>query len=192
MPTGARRWAALVLTLARPTVSISSTPRDAVVATAPLPWALARDWRRLTMTRSGRKGDLEEIFEILVTSYRQRGGALPSEGDLCWRPATDVYETEDAFVVQLDLAGMDPTQIEVICDGEQLMVRGIRGESSGAGRKHFHTMEINVGPFVRRVPLPAGVDATSATARYQGGFLSVTFRKGEPREPRRRQIAVDR
>ena len=40
-------------------------------------------------------GDLEEIFEILVTSYSQKGGALPGEGDLCWRPATDVYETEE-------------------------------------------------------------------------------------------------
>ena len=144
------------------------------------------------MSRSGRKGDLEEIFEILVTSYSQKGGALPAEGDLCWRPATDVYETEDSFVVQLDLAGMDAAQIEVVCDGQHLVVRGIRSEPAEPGRRHFHTMEINVGPFVRRVPVLPGVDPASATARYRGGFLYVTFRKGEPREVRRRQIAVDR
>ena len=45
------------------------------------------------MTKKGRMGDLEEIFEILVTSYAQKGGVIPGEGDLCWRPATDAYET---------------------------------------------------------------------------------------------------
>ncbi|HOX26549.1 MAG TPA: Hsp20/alpha crystallin family protein [Candidatus Krumholzibacteria bacterium] len=144
------------------------------------------------MARPGRKSELEEIFEILVTSYSQKGGAVPAEGDLCWRPATDVYETEASLVIQMDLAGMDPAQIEVICDGQCLVVRGIRPESSQPGRKHFHTMEINVGPFVRRVPLLVDIDPTSATARYRGGFLYVTFRKGEPQPVQRRQIEVDR
>jgi len=144
------------------------------------------------MTRFGRKGELEEIFEILVTSYSQKGGALPAEGDLCWRPATDVYETESTFVVQMDLAGMDPAQIEVICDGTSLVVRGIRPESAQPGRKHFHTMEINVGPFVRRVPILGDVDAASATARYRGGFQYVTVRKGASPAAPRRQSSVDR
>ena len=46
------------------------------------------------MERNGKPGDLEEIFEILVTSYSQRGGAVPGEADLCWRPAADAYETQ--------------------------------------------------------------------------------------------------
>jgi HSP20 family protein len=144
------------------------------------------------MARSGRRDDLEEIFEILVTSYAQKRGARPAEGDLCWRPATDVYETEDQFVVQMELAGLDPATIEVVCEANDLVVRGQREESADPGRKHFHTMEINVGPFVRRVPILAEVDPASATARYRGGFLFVTFRKGAPRQQRRRQIAVDR
>ena len=144
------------------------------------------------MKRPDHGGDLEEIFEILVTAYSQKGGAVPTEGDLCWRPATDAYETEDAFVVKLDLAGMDPTHIDVVCDGDTLLVRGIRPDVSGPGKKHFHKMEINVGPFVRRIDLAPGVDPGSAEARYRSGFLTVTFRKGKPRGGRRRQIAVDR
>ncbi len=62
------------------------------------------------MKNPDRRGDLEEIFEILVTSYAQKGGAVPLEGDLCWRPATDAYETEDEFVVQMDLAGWTPSR----------------------------------------------------------------------------------
>jgi HSP20 family protein len=144
------------------------------------------------MTDRDRMGDLEEIFEILVTSYGRRGGAVPTEGDLCWRPATDAYETDDGFVVQMELAGMDPTRIEVLTDGRSLLVRGIRNDVTESGKKHFHNMEINVGPFVRRIPLTMAVDPESAVARYQGGFLYVTFRKGAPRQEGRRRIDVDR
>lgn len=143
------------------------------------------------MSRSGRRGNPDELFEILVTSYGQKAGAV-ADSDLCWRPATDVYETEEEFVVQMELAGLDPSRIQVDIDGQTLVVRGVRRESADPGRRHFHTMEINVGPFVRRVPVIDGVDLDSAMARYRGGFLFITFRKGEPRVSRRRKIVIDR
>lgn len=144
------------------------------------------------MKRAGRRGDLEEIFEVLVTTYGQKGGALPADGDLCWRPATDVYETDTEFVIQMDLAGMDPSQIAVAFDGQALVIRGIRDESADPGAKHFHTMEISVGPFVRRIPVIDGLDPDSATACYRGGFLFVTLRRGKPRPVVRRRIDIDR
>lgn len=142
------------------------------------------------MTKKGRMGDLEELFEILVTSYAQKGGAIPSEGDLCWKPATDAYETPDTFVVQFDLAGLDPSQIEVLTDEHSLLVRGIRRESSGEGKKHFHKMEISMGPFSRRVPISVDVDLSSAKATYRNGFLFVIFRKGTGPGTDRRQIEI--
>jgi len=144
------------------------------------------------MVKKGRMGDLEELFEILVTSYAQKGGVIPPEGDLCWKPATDAYETPETFVVQFDLAGLDPTQIEVLTDEHSLLVRGIRRESSGAGKKHFHKMEISVGPFARRVPIAVDVDPASATAVYRNGFLFVTFRKGTGKGSNQRQIEINR
>jgi HSP20 family protein len=144
------------------------------------------------MSRPDKPGELEEIFEILVTSYAQKGGAVPGESDLCWRPATDAYETEDSFIVQVDLAGMDPAQIEVLADEAGVLVRGIRPDASGPGKKHFHKMEISVGPFARRVPITVPVDPSSANARYKAGFLYVTFRKGRGGETDRRQIDIER
>ena len=144
------------------------------------------------MSKRERAGDLEGIFEILVTSYAQKGGVIPGESDMCWRPATDAYETDEHFIVQVDLAGMDPAQIEVLADKKSLVVRGIRQESSVPGKKHFHKMEINVGPFVRKVAITVDVVASSATARYRSGFLYVTFDKGTDREGNKRQITIDR
>lgn len=144
------------------------------------------------MGSKDRPGEMEEIFEILVTAYAQKGGAVPGESDLCWRPATDAWETDDEFIVQMDLAGMDPSRIEVLADEKSLLVRGIRPESSGPGKKHFHKMEISVGPFARRVSITVPIDIASATARYRGGFLYVSFRKGGAGRGDRRQIAIER
>ena len=144
------------------------------------------------MSRRDRMGEAEEIFEILVTSYVQRGGGVPSDAELCWRPATDAYETEDTFVVQMDLAGMDPAGIEILADARSLLVRGIRQDTTVPGKKHFHEMEISVGPFARRVSLNVPVDPGSARAVYRNGFLYVTFAKGSGRGADGRQIAIDR
>ena len=144
------------------------------------------------MSKPDRMGDLEAIFEILVTSYAHKDGSIPAEGSLCWRPATDAYETDEYFVVQMDLAGLDPSQIEVLADKESLLVRGIRQEATNEGKKHFHKMEIRVGPFARRVPLTMEVDPTSAEARYRNGFLYVTFKKGSGPNRNQSHIAINR
>ncbi|MFH2053389.1 MAG: Hsp20/alpha crystallin family protein [bacterium] len=143
------------------------------------------------MSKPERPGDLEEIFEILVTSYSQRSGSLPGETELSWRPAADAYETQDAFIVQIELAGLDPARIEVLADTQSLVVRGIRQDASVPGKKHFHEMEISVGPFARKIPLIPGVDPASAQARYRNGFLFVTFAKRPGPAADQRNIAVD-
>jgi len=143
------------------------------------------------MSKPDKLGDLEEIFEILVTSYTQRGGTAPRETEMCWRPPTDAYETADTFVVQIELAGLDPAQIQILADQESLTVRGVRQDISPPGKKHFHEMEISVGPYARRVPLIPGVDPNSAVAHYRNGFLYITFKKGSADHQVSRRIAVD-
>lgn len=138
--------------------------------------------------RSGRPGD--DFFEILVTRFRGVP-AVGSGDDLNWQPATDVYETEDSFVVQMDLAGMDPSSIEVLSDGETLLVRGSRRDIAPPGKKHYFTMEISVGPFARRVTIPVAVKPETAEARYRSGFLFVSFARGDaPAGGDRRRIEV--
>lgn len=144
--------------------------------------------REQALGGSGRPGG--DFFEILVTRYRGGQGAGKSD-DLNWQPATDVYETEDAFVVQMDLAGMDPTSIEVLADAEMMLVRGTRRDIAPPGKKHYFTMEISVGPFARRVAFPVAVRPETAEARYRGGFLFVSFRRGDaPAATDRRRIEV--
>lgn len=143
------------------------------------------------MVKKPLSGQLDDIFEILVASYAQKGGGVPSEGELCWHPATDAFETEDSFVVMMDLAGMDPSRIEVLADQHSLLVRGMRPETPTTGKKHYHKMEISIGPFSRKVPLSVAVDPNGATAVYRNGFLVVTFQRGSTKSTEKRNIDIN-
>jgi HSP20 family protein len=134
--------------------------------------------------------DQEDFFELFFSSSGGRNKAIKMEGGLGWRPATDVFETEEEFVVQVDLAGMDRRRIEVFVDEDFITFRGTRSQISPAGKKHYHKMEIMVGPFERHVRIPPNVDTTTAVARYREGFLFVHMRRGEGRCPSRSDIAV--
>jgi len=97
-------------------------------------------------------------------------------GSLKWKPPTDVYETEEAVVVHMDIAGMNSGDFHVeLADG----ILTISGErlARREGKRHYHAMEIQIGPFERRLRLPAPVDPDSVHANYAAGFLEVRLQK---------------
>ena len=97
-----------------------------------------------------------------------------------WKPPTDVYETATDIVVYMDIAGMRPEDFTVeIADGI-LTIAGERQPQS-EGKRHYHAMEVQVGPFERRLRLPVPVDPTSLAAIYEHGFLEVRLTKMPPR-----------
>jgi HSP20 family protein len=91
-----------------------------------------------------------------------------------FRPAVDVYRAEDplAFTVVVELAGVNPEDVEVATVGSTLVIRGVRRR--GRHERVVH-MEVDYGPFERRVLLPDAVDAEAAQATYHHGLLVVTL-----------------
>lgn len=135
--------------------------------------------------------DGDDIFEMFFGGQTAANRPIGMQGDIGWRPATDVYETEGEFIVQVDLAGMQRADIEVYVDEDFLVLRGTRKNIAPSGKKHFHKMEILVGPFERHVRIPDGIDSTQARARYHAGFLFVSLKKGVGRTQERRSVEIE-
>jgi HSP20 family protein len=93
-----------------------------------------------------------------------------------WRPRADVYETDQELVVQLDIAGMRADEFQVELADGVLTITGER-RARGEGKRHYHAMEVQIGPFERRLRLPVAVDAESLRATYEDGFLEVRLTK---------------
>jgi HSP20 family protein len=105
-----------------------------------------------------------------------------------WTPAVDMYETDAALVVLLDLAGVDPERTEVHAEPHLLRIRGLRRERHAAGgdeqSRAYHALEIPYGRFERSVRLPPGLDTGAAQANYRDGLLEIVLPKRAPHEVR--------
>jgi HSP20 family protein len=96
-----------------------------------------------------------------------------------WSPPTDVYETEQAIVVRVEIAGMREEDFEVALENGMLLIAGSRPDKPE--RRAYHQMEIRFGRFLTAVGLSAAVDVDASRAEYADGFLTVTLPKEGPR-----------
>ncbi len=90
-----------------------------------------------------------------------------------WVPNTDVYATDDGLVVKVELAGMRREDLELVVEGNRLLIAGQRPDGCRAPGCKFLVMEINYGAFECVIEIPAGYDLSQARAAYQNGFLRV-------------------
>lgn len=94
-----------------------------------------------------------------------------------WRPSVNVYGTDDAFVVCVDLAGMQQGDFDVTVQQNTLVIKGTRPRPAPPGEGEFrvHLMEINAGDFCRFVDIPASVQQAKISAEYINGILRITL-----------------
>ena len=106
---------------------------------------------------------IDELWQVPRFSGLRRG----------FRPQVDVVRIEDParFRVAIELPGVDPeNDLSVYADATTLVVAGER-KREGGGR-YFH-MEIEYGPFQRRIEFGEQVDPSGATAHYDRGLLTI-------------------
>jgi HSP20 family protein len=96
-----------------------------------------------------------------------------------WQPATNVYETRDAYYICVELAGVPREQIDVECiDHQRITIGGQRAQprpKDVEGPLSIHAMEVDEGPFWREIDLPEPIDADRLEATYSEGYLWITL-----------------
>lgn len=97
-----------------------------------------------------------------------------------FRPPTDVFETKDAVIVRVEIAGMQEEDFTISLSGKYLVIRGLRPDT--AERRAYHQMEIVFGEFISEVELPCDVVSEEVTAEYSKGFLRLVLPKIQPRK----------
>jgi len=97
-----------------------------------------------------------------------------------WSPPTDEYETEQAYVVRMEIAGMHEDDFEVSLENNILFITGTRHDQPE--RRAFYQMEIRFGKFSTAVKLPGPVNLENARAEYKDGFLTIILPKTQLNE----------
>lgn len=102
-------------------------------------------------------------------------------------PAADIYETEAALCVVLEIPGAKKEDVTVNLERNVLHVEGRIGFSSYENTEAVYT-EYNVGHYARSFSLGSAVDADSIEARVKDGVLTLTLHKKKEVQPRRIQV----
>ena len=143
---------------------------------------------RLRLEGTGSFGDdMAYLFDNMLRTHRPVN--LPSKG--VWHPPVDVLETEDEYIVILEIAGIRAEDVRLSFDAGQLRIQGLRSEIHHDDKPNYHIMEIDFGPFERTIKLPKDVDAENLSAIYKDGFLEIRLAKRRKSPERTINIKVE-
>ncbi len=125
-------------------------------------------------TRS--QSDMDRMYQDVIAPMRWVVTRRPQ----AWRPPTDVYETDDAIVVRVELAGVNEADLGIELQGRLLVICGARQDPSP--KVAYHQMEIRYGEFRVEVYLHWSINPEGIKAVYTDGFLLVTLPRMQPRK----------
>lgn len=108
--------------------------------------------------------------------------------DFSGQLAVDVYQTEDAVVIESTIAGVRPEDFDVSVTNDVVTIKGIRRHGQSVPDDAYLFRECYWGGFSRRIILPVDVRADRVEATMRDGVLTVTLPKVE--RPRGKTIRV--
>jgi HSP20 family protein len=103
------------------------------------------------------------------------------------QPAANVWERDDAVLVEMEVPGVKSDQVDISVAGGELSVKVTRSEVA-ENVIAYHRRERPIGSFTRVLQLPLEVDANRVEAELHEGVLTITLPKAESAKPRK--IAV--
>ena len=124
--------------------------------------------------------DFDRLFDSVVRGW--------DEVPQVFTPRADVSETEQEYVLDIELAGIRREDVTIEANGKQLVVTGELKDKEREGR--FHRKARRAGKFSYAVTLPRDVDREKIDATLEEGVLTVRVPKSEAAKPRRIEITA--
>lgn len=129
----------------------------------------------------------DEVNRLFASSFSRNEG----DSDLmrgAWSPQVDIFENKDQIVLEAELAGMKPEDVEISIENNVLTLHGERKFEKKDDGDNFHRVERSYGSFTRSFTLPPTVSSEDANAEFENGVLRLTLAKREEAKPRRIEI----
>ena len=96
-----------------------------------------------------------------------------------WLPAADVYQTDDGWIVKVELAGVAAEDVEIEVQGNQLYIAGCRKDRSCVAGVSYHQMEITYSRFEKSLSFPASIDGVELDHMFENGLLIIRLKKAK-------------
>ena len=131
---------------------------------------------------------MNRIFEESFPKSRVFEGPLATG---LWSPAVDIYETDKAIVLKVELPGLSKDDINIEIKDDNLILRGERKFEKDIREENYHRIERSYGKFSRSFSLPGSIDRNKVDATFKDGVLEITIPKAEETKPKQIEIKQD-
>ena len=133
------------------------------------------------------KWDPFRELDLMERSMRRFGMPLLPVPAL---PAADIYETEDEYVVELEVPGYEEKELTIEVFDHMLTVKGEHEATTETKEKTYRLHERLEQEFQRRFELPKVVDTDRLTATFKQGVLELHAPKVEAAVPKKIPVTV--
>lgn len=132
----------------------------------------------------GLQDEMNRLFNLGVS--RSGNGEDIVRG--AWSPSVDIFENQDKIVLEAELAGMKPEDVDISIENNIISLKGERKFEKNEESENYHRVERSYGSFVRSFTLPRTVVSDEAEASFNNGVLTVTLPKREETKARKIEI----
>jgi len=134
--------------------------------------------------------DIDEFFSSLLSDWQQAG--MPDRSvPTGYIPQSETYLDETAFRIKADLPGIDPHDVELTVNDNQLILKGERKTAQEQTNGNRFQREVRYGAFARTFTLPEGVRAEEVQARYHNGVLEITVPLPAAKLPKKVPVQIE-
>ncbi|HZH34778.1 MAG TPA: Hsp20/alpha crystallin family protein [Pyrinomonadaceae bacterium] len=130
----------------------------------------------------------DEVNRLFSSSFSRSGAGEDQMMRGAWNPSVDIFENKDQIVLEAELPGMKPEDVEISIENNVLTLHGERRFEKKDENDNFHRVERSYGSFTRSFTLPPTVTSENASAEFQNGVLKLTLAKREEAKARRIEI----
>ena len=138
----------------------------------------------MTLMRWNPVAEMEAFLRDPFAAPGRRAEAGESLGAADFRPAVDIHEDAEAYVIELELAAVVPEQVQIDLKDGVLSVRGERPRPEFAEGVKRHRSERRHGRFARAFLLPEDADPDAIAAKARNGVLTIRVQKRAETKPR--------
>ena len=104
-----------------------------------------------------------------------------------WTPPSDIAETDKAYMISMDMPGVDAKKVDITYENGSLTVKGEKEKESSEG-ECCHCSERFSGSFSRTFHIDGIVDRDKIEANYKDGVLKLVLPKSEESVPKKIEV----
>lgn len=129
--------------------------------------------------------EMSRFFDDFFLPYRE---GEEGQRSAVWAPRADLSETDDAYLIAMDLPGIHRDELDITMEDGTLKVSGERSMETESENGQYHRIERSYGRFFRSFSFGPNADADNVEASFDDGVLTIRVAKAEERKPRRIEV----